>query len=105
VVLLAVRFDGAPEFHGLLVGDDVHGVVSAYSASCPSGVALLGSGAKGTGAASGPGRRECGLRAPRRGSSTPVCGGFPMARRKASIGAARKASGEDLGKIPQCGGA
>jgi hypothetical protein len=32
VVLPAVRFDGAPEFHGLRVGDDVHGVVSAYSA-------------------------------------------------------------------------
>jgi hypothetical protein len=33
VVLPAVRFDGAPEFHSLLVGDGVHGVVSAYSAS------------------------------------------------------------------------
>jgi hypothetical protein len=33
VVLPAVRFDGAPEFHGLLVGDGVHGVVSVYSAS------------------------------------------------------------------------
>jgi hypothetical protein len=32
VVLPAVRFDGAPEFHGLRVGDRVHGVVSAYSA-------------------------------------------------------------------------
>jgi hypothetical protein len=32
VVLLVVRFDGAPEFHILPVGDDVHGVVSAYSA-------------------------------------------------------------------------
>jgi hypothetical protein len=31
VVLPAVRFDGAPEFHILLVGDGVHGVVSAYS--------------------------------------------------------------------------
>jgi hypothetical protein len=33
VVLPAVRFDGALEFHGLLVGDGVHGVVSVYSAS------------------------------------------------------------------------
>jgi hypothetical protein len=32
VVLPAVRFDGTPEFHGLRVGDGVHGVVSSYSA-------------------------------------------------------------------------
>jgi hypothetical protein len=31
VVLPAVRFNGAPEFHSLRVGDGVHGVVSAYS--------------------------------------------------------------------------
>jgi hypothetical protein len=31
--VVVLRFGGAPEFHGLLVGDGVHGVVSVYSAS------------------------------------------------------------------------
>jgi hypothetical protein len=31
--VVVLRYGGAPEFHGLLVGDGVHGVVSAYSAS------------------------------------------------------------------------
>jgi hypothetical protein len=35
VVLPVVRFDGAPEFHGFLVGDGVHGVVSAWWCSAP----------------------------------------------------------------------
>jgi hypothetical protein len=45
----------------------------------------------------GPEWRGCGLKAPRRGSTTPVCGGFPMARRKACTGAARRASGRGEG--------
>jgi hypothetical protein len=31
--IVVLRFGGTPEFHGLLVDDGVHGVVSAYSAS------------------------------------------------------------------------
>jgi hypothetical protein len=59
VVLPVVRFDGAPEFHGLLVGD---GVIS-------SGAALLGSGALGSsrqrrGSRPVPGRRRGGAPLP-----------------------------------------